>query len=120
MLLNTAMMFSDGCNWHVMLRCRGVAEQRAAYLGSPASLPETLGDLGFWSDLAVALNPALDELAPPADKTIEPSPNSQVSVVEAPTSRNQSNETQFLIKEIRKCSLEVAALQTTHYFSRIF
>ncbi|CAH2233446.1 jg933 [Pararge aegeria aegeria] len=38
---------------HVLLRCRGVAEQGAAYLGSPASLPEALGDLGgllsFWS-----------------------------------------------------------------------
>ncbi|CAH2230065.1 jg20274 [Pararge aegeria aegeria] len=34
---------------------KGVAEQRAAYLGSPASLPEALGDLGgllsFWSEL---------------------------------------------------------------------
>ncbi|CAH2238500.1 jg5681 [Pararge aegeria aegeria] len=38
-----------------MLRCHGVAEQRTAYLGSSASLPEALGDLGglvsFWSDL---------------------------------------------------------------------
>ncbi|CAH2232812.1 jg16591 [Pararge aegeria aegeria] len=34
----------------------GVAEQRAAYLGSPASLPEAFGDLGgllsFWSELS--------------------------------------------------------------------
>ncbi|CAH2211220.1 jg23166, partial [Pararge aegeria aegeria] len=38
-----------------MLRCRGVAEQRAIYLGSLASLPEALGDLdgllSFWSEL---------------------------------------------------------------------
>ncbi|CAH2262751.1 jg14975 [Pararge aegeria aegeria] len=42
---------------HVLLQCRGVKEQRVpcAYLGSPASLPEALGDLGgllsFWSEL---------------------------------------------------------------------
>ncbi|CAH2213092.1 jg27822 [Pararge aegeria aegeria] len=38
-----------------MLRCRGEAEQRAAYLGSPVSLAEALGDLSgllsFWSEL---------------------------------------------------------------------
>ncbi|CAH2210811.1 jg10195 [Pararge aegeria aegeria] len=36
-----------------LCRCRGVAEQRASYLGTPASLPEALGDLdsqlSFWS-----------------------------------------------------------------------
>ncbi|CAH2269070.1 jg27018 [Pararge aegeria aegeria] len=41
---------------YVFLPCHGVAEQqRAAYLGSPTSLPEAIGDLGgllsFWSDL---------------------------------------------------------------------
>ncbi|CAH2246986.1 jg10289 [Pararge aegeria aegeria] len=39
---------------HVLLR-RGVAERHAAYLDSPASLPEALGDpgglLSFWSKL---------------------------------------------------------------------
>ncbi|CAH2242955.1 jg27869 [Pararge aegeria aegeria] len=43
---------------HVMLRCKGVAEQGAAYLGSPALLPEALGDLGgllsFWCELGLA------------------------------------------------------------------
>ncbi|CAH2233450.1 jg937 [Pararge aegeria aegeria] len=50
-----ACMEADETSTHVLLRCRGVAEQRAAYLGSPASLPEALGDLGgllsFWSEL---------------------------------------------------------------------
>ncbi|CAH2241278.1 jg3339 [Pararge aegeria aegeria] len=40
---------------HVMLQCNGVAEQRAAHLGSSATLHEALGDLGgllsFWSEL---------------------------------------------------------------------
>ncbi|CAH2237224.1 jg11195 [Pararge aegeria aegeria] len=49
-----ACMEADVTLTHVLLRCRGVAEQRAAYLGSPASLPEALGDLGgllsFWSE----------------------------------------------------------------------
>ncbi|CAH2211471.1 jg27120, partial [Pararge aegeria aegeria] len=49
-----ACMEADETPTHVLLRCRGVAEQRAAYLGSPASLPEALGDLGgllsFWSE----------------------------------------------------------------------
>ncbi|CAH2208445.1 jg22376, partial [Pararge aegeria aegeria] len=47
-----ACMEADETPTHVLIRCRGVAEQRAAYLGSPASLPEVLGDLGgllsFW------------------------------------------------------------------------
>ncbi|CAH2235082.1 jg14561 [Pararge aegeria aegeria] len=50
-----ACMEADETPTHVMLQCRGVAEQRTAYLGSPASLPEALGDLGgllsFWSEL---------------------------------------------------------------------
>ncbi|XP_052746954.1 uncharacterized protein LOC128199821 [Bicyclus anynana] len=40
---------------HVMLRCRGVSVQRAAHIGSPATLHEAFGDLGgllnFWSEL---------------------------------------------------------------------
>ncbi|CAH2238184.1 jg13018 [Pararge aegeria aegeria] len=48
-------MEADETPTHVLLQSRGVAEQRAAYLGSPASLPEALGDLGgllsFWSEL---------------------------------------------------------------------
>ncbi|CAH2227581.1 jg18974 [Pararge aegeria aegeria] len=50
-----ACMEADETPTHVLLQCRGVEEQRAAYLGSPASLPEALGDLGgllsFWSEL---------------------------------------------------------------------
>ncbi|CAH2217508.1 jg25411 [Pararge aegeria aegeria] len=50
-----ACMEADETTTHVLLQCRGVKEQRAAYLGSPASLPEALGDLGglisFWSEL---------------------------------------------------------------------
>ncbi|CAH2267066.1 jg8330 [Pararge aegeria aegeria] len=50
-----ACMEADETPVHVLLKCRGVEEQRAAYLGSPASLPEALGDLGgllsFWSEL---------------------------------------------------------------------
>ncbi|CAH2244703.1 jg1358 [Pararge aegeria aegeria] len=50
-----ACMEADETPTHVLLQCRGVKEQRAAYLGSPASLPEALGDLGgllsFWSEL---------------------------------------------------------------------
>ncbi|CAH2260596.1 jg18275 [Pararge aegeria aegeria] len=46
---------ADETPTHVLQQCRGVAEQRAAYLGSPAALPEALGDLGgllsFWSEL---------------------------------------------------------------------
>ncbi|CAH2268778.1 jg23797 [Pararge aegeria aegeria] len=38
---------------HVMLQCNGVTEQRAAHLGSSATLQEALGDLGgllsFWN-----------------------------------------------------------------------
>ncbi|CAH2268918.1 jg2787 [Pararge aegeria aegeria] len=49
-----ACMEADETPIHVMLRCRGIAEQRA-YFGSPASLPEALGDLSgllsFWSEL---------------------------------------------------------------------
>ncbi|CAH2258536.1 jg12371 [Pararge aegeria aegeria] len=41
-----ACMKADETPTHVLLRCRGVAQQRAAYLGSPASIPEALGDLG--------------------------------------------------------------------------
>ncbi|CAH2261345.1 jg7874 [Pararge aegeria aegeria] len=40
---------------HLMLQCNGVAEQRAPYLGSSATLHEALGDLGgllrFWIEL---------------------------------------------------------------------
>ncbi|CAH2238096.1 jg18479 [Pararge aegeria aegeria] len=43
-----ACMEADETPTHVLLRCRGVAEQRAAYLGSPASLPEALCNLGGW------------------------------------------------------------------------
>ncbi|CAH2239933.1 jg3364 [Pararge aegeria aegeria] len=50
-----ACMEADETPTHVLLQCRGVEEQRAAYLGSPASLPKALGDLGgllsFWSEL---------------------------------------------------------------------
>ncbi|CAH2262386.1 jg26893 [Pararge aegeria aegeria] len=50
-----ACMEADETPTHVLLRCRGVAGQRAAYLGSPASLPKALGDLSgllsFWSEL---------------------------------------------------------------------
>ncbi|CAH2217948.1 jg27759 [Pararge aegeria aegeria] len=52
-----ACMEADETPTHVLLQCRGVEEQRAAYLGCPASLPEALGDLGgllsFWSELGV-------------------------------------------------------------------
>ncbi|CAH2265082.1 jg9256 [Pararge aegeria aegeria] len=48
-------MESDGTPIHGMLRCRGVAEQRAAYLGSPASLRVAICDLdgllSFWKTL---------------------------------------------------------------------
>ncbi|CAH2244745.1 jg24427 [Pararge aegeria aegeria] len=47
-----ACMEADETPTHVLLRCRGVAEQRAAYLGSPTSLPEELGDPAAWSDSA--------------------------------------------------------------------
>ncbi|CAH2232377.1 jg15315 [Pararge aegeria aegeria] len=51
-----ACMEADETPTRVLLRCRGIAQQRATYLGSPASLPEALGDLGgllsFWSDTA--------------------------------------------------------------------
>ncbi|CAH2256629.1 jg19610 [Pararge aegeria aegeria] len=50
-----ACMKADETPTHVLLRCRGVAEQRAAYRSSLASLPEAIGDLGgllsFWSEL---------------------------------------------------------------------
>ncbi|CAH2267998.1 jg8440 [Pararge aegeria aegeria] len=50
-----ACMEADETLTHVLLRCSGVAEKRAAYFGSSASLPEALGDLGgllsFWSEL---------------------------------------------------------------------
>ncbi|CAH2219494.1 jg48, partial [Pararge aegeria aegeria] len=40
---------------HVMLECTGVTEQREIYLGSPATIPEVLGNLGgmlgFWNEL---------------------------------------------------------------------
>ncbi|CAH2244227.1 jg20171 [Pararge aegeria aegeria] len=40
---------------HVMLECTGVTEQREIYLGSPATIPEVLsnlgGMLGFWNEL---------------------------------------------------------------------
>ena len=38
---------------HVMLRCSGVSQQQAAYIGSSATLHESIDDLGdllsFWS-----------------------------------------------------------------------
>ncbi|CAH2239744.1 jg12163 [Pararge aegeria aegeria] len=50
-----ACMEADETPTHVLPQYRGVAEQCATYLGSPASLPEALGDLGgllsFWSEL---------------------------------------------------------------------
>ncbi|CAH2266185.1 jg6482 [Pararge aegeria aegeria] len=50
-----ACMEADETPTHVLLQCRGVEEQRAAYFGSSASLPIALGDLGgllsFWSEL---------------------------------------------------------------------
>ncbi|CAH2258241.1 jg19932 [Pararge aegeria aegeria] len=40
---------------HVMLECTGVTEPREIYLGSPATIPEVLsnlgGMLGFWNEL---------------------------------------------------------------------
>ncbi|CAH2263168.1 jg24008 [Pararge aegeria aegeria] len=40
---------------HVMLECTGVTEQREIYLGSPATIPDVLsnlgGMLGFWNEL---------------------------------------------------------------------
>ncbi|CAH2228138.1 jg27919 [Pararge aegeria aegeria] len=40
---------------HVMLECTGVTEQREIYLGSPATIPEVLsnlgGMLGLWNEL---------------------------------------------------------------------
>ncbi|CAH2255442.1 jg15437 [Pararge aegeria aegeria] len=40
---------------HVMLECTGVTEQREIYLGSPATIPQILsnlgGMLGFWNEL---------------------------------------------------------------------
>ncbi|CAH2237104.1 jg24443 [Pararge aegeria aegeria] len=50
-----ACMETEETPLHVMLQCNGVAEQRAAHLGSSATLHEALGDLGgllsFWSEL---------------------------------------------------------------------
>ncbi|CAH2268954.1 jg15980 [Pararge aegeria aegeria] len=50
-----ACMEADETPTHVLLQCRGEAMQRAACLGSPASLPEALDDLGgllsYWSEL---------------------------------------------------------------------
>ncbi|CAH2266785.1 jg14953 [Pararge aegeria aegeria] len=57
-----ACMEADETPTHVLLRCTGVAEQCAAYLGAPASLPEALGDLGglirFWSELGWLESPS--------------------------------------------------------------
>ncbi|CAH2243227.1 jg14525 [Pararge aegeria aegeria] len=47
-----ACMEADETPTHVLLRCREVAEQRAAYLGSPASLTDLDGLLSFWSELS--------------------------------------------------------------------
>ncbi|KOB78510.1 Uncharacterized protein OBRU01_02253, partial [Operophtera brumata] len=55
---------------------------------------------------------ALDELALLADKMMETSAGTQISVVEAPSSSTQITDTQFLVEEIRKLSMEVAALKT--------
>ncbi|CAH2269371.1 jg14076 [Pararge aegeria aegeria] len=50
-----ACMETEETPIHVMLQCNGVAEQRAAHLGSSATLHEALGDLGgllsFWGEL---------------------------------------------------------------------
>ncbi|CAH2236270.1 jg7034 [Pararge aegeria aegeria] len=50
-----ACMETEETPIHVMLQCNGVAEQRAAHLGSSATLDEAFGDLGgllsFWSEL---------------------------------------------------------------------
>ncbi|CAH2224347.1 jg6598 [Pararge aegeria aegeria] len=50
-----ACMETEETPIHIMLQCNGVAEQRAARLGSTATLHEALGDLGgllsFWSEL---------------------------------------------------------------------
>lgn len=56
----------------------------------------------------------LDELALIADKMMESNPTSQISVVEAATSSTPSTDMQFLIKEIGRMSLEIAALKTAH------
>ncbi|CAH2232796.1 jg16581 [Pararge aegeria aegeria] len=54
-LASLACMETEETPIHVMLQCNGVAEQRAAHLGSSATLHEALGDLGglwrFWSEL---------------------------------------------------------------------
>ncbi|CAH2242922.1 jg14491 [Pararge aegeria aegeria] len=48
-----ACMETEETPIHVILQCNGVAEQRAAYLGSSATLHEALGNLGgllsFWN-----------------------------------------------------------------------
>ncbi|CAH2229235.1 jg6742 [Pararge aegeria aegeria] len=50
-----ACMETEETPRHVILQCNGVAEQRAAHLGSSALLYEALGDLGgllsFWNEL---------------------------------------------------------------------
>ncbi|CAH2234109.1 jg1188 [Pararge aegeria aegeria] len=46
---------ADETPTYVMLECTGVTEQREIYLGSPATIPEVLsnlgGMLGFWNEL---------------------------------------------------------------------
>lgn len=54
---------------------------------------------------------ALDELALLADKMMENGPSSQVAAVEHRSPPTQNPDTQFLVEEIRKLSLEVAALR---------
>ncbi|CAH2237955.1 jg4649 [Pararge aegeria aegeria] len=48
-------LFADETPSHVMLECTGVTEQCEIYLGSPATIPEVLsnlgGMLGFWYEL---------------------------------------------------------------------
>ncbi|CAH2232814.1 jg16592 [Pararge aegeria aegeria] len=50
-----ACMEADETPTLVMLKCTGVTEQREIYLGSPATIPEVLsnlgGMLGFWNEL---------------------------------------------------------------------
>ncbi|CAH2222425.1 jg22222, partial [Pararge aegeria aegeria] len=48
-------MEADKTPTHVNLECTGVTDQRKIYLGSPATIPEVLGNLGallgFWIEL---------------------------------------------------------------------
>ncbi|XP_052742382.1 uncharacterized protein LOC128198895 [Bicyclus anynana] len=57
---------------------------------------------------------ALDELAILADKMVESSPSSHIAAVESPSTSVPPSDTKFLVEEIRKLSLEVAALKMVH------